>query len=710
MAVAHQTREPLRPPCPRHPGSRVRLDGYVHSPWSPAHRRPRYRCVTEPRSRGHAFSLQVPVRQPTERHPDSGQACPRCEHVYERHEGVKTGRDFVFGHAEIARLFLRLGEGMSLREASAELRRSIFRVRDGEPSRAANLAVNYLDAFAPAVIAALHPTTWPVVVVIDSSTLMSRGYRPLRGHRRSDEADEPAGELRAPERRVGNLKAGTIMMALDAGRPRPVPCLIGVQGGKDVESWKAFFATLAGAPEWVVADLDSAIGRAVRETWPGAILVHSRHHLAELMHERARADGIPERIELDTPIVLPRPIAWSPGRTTRRDGEHPLFAAIAVALRGRAEWLRLKALVEEHVPPDRLALRSWIATNEVLVERQWRLAERHPDLPRSTGSLEGKLDEWLAPLRRRAGRWQNVRRLNLVLGLVTLRGRGEAHEARYSRLIRAHFEATGGRSHLTGPVGTVEGAEPGLSWWRTWHDRDGGSLPRLVRDAERRTRRRAADDHVRWLRERLAAMYAVENDLRRQYGIPAPPHGRPRRPFDRSAGSVGGKVVADFPDLVAEWAWDLNGELHPAAVAAGGRERIAWRCLLNPDHVWETRAADRTAKPSFCPYHMGNRVHPAESLAAYYPWLAREWHPSKNELRPHEVSRASGREVTWRCELGHEWRTVVYARTLSRSGCPTCYILEAAPRSSAGKQRARQARDEKTTTAIGAHHSAESAR
>lgn len=41
-------------------------------------------------------------------------------------------------------------------------------------------------------------------------------------------------------------------------------------------------------------------------------------------------------------------------------------------------------------------------------------------------------------------------------------------------------------------------------------------------------------------------------------------------------------------------------------------------------------------------------VHPSESLAAYFPWLAREWHPTKNELRPDQVSRASAREVVWR--------------------------------------------------------------
>jgi hypothetical protein len=136
--------------------------------------------VTVPGTRGHSFSVPVAVRQPTERHPDSGVACPTCEHVYGRHEGVRTGRDFVFGHAEIARLFLRVGEGMSLRAASRELRESVFRLcprhrpgspfrslRPGETSRQANLAVNYLDAFAPAVIAALHPTEWPRVLVLE---------------------------------------------------------------------------------------------------------------------------------------------------------------------------------------------------------------------------------------------------------------------------------------------------------------------------------------------------------------------------------------------------------------------------------------------------------------------------------------------------------------------------------------------------------------
>ena len=148
----------IRPNCPDHPGNRVWLDGFRACEWSPAHRRPRYRCVTAEGTKGHAFSLPIAVRQPTDQHPDSGRACPACEHVYARHEGLRTGRGCVFGQQEIARLLLRVGEGMSLRAASAELRAAVFRNAEDGLSRQANLAVNYLDNFAPAILAALHPT------------------------------------------------------------------------------------------------------------------------------------------------------------------------------------------------------------------------------------------------------------------------------------------------------------------------------------------------------------------------------------------------------------------------------------------------------------------------------------------------------------------------------------------------------------------------
>jgi hypothetical protein len=658
--------------------------------------------VTAPGTRGHVFSIPVAVRQPTERHPDSGQACPACEHVFARHEGVKTGRDFVFGHQEIARLFLRIGEGMSLREASRELRASVFRVhrgdrakgiRAGATSRQCTLAANYLDAFAPAIIAALHPRSWPRVVVLDAKPLLTRGYR------RSGADTDEAG------RRAGNLKAGTILVAMDPSGPEAMPALMQVQGGGDTDSWKTFFAALGGAPSWVVADLDPAIARAVRETWPGAILYHSRHHLAALMRARAAADGVPERIRLAEPVALGRPLPWT-GSPTKRWGGHPLHAAMLRAQRGPREWAAFKALVEQYVPPDRLELRSWIATNELLIERQWHLAAARAGIPLSTGALEGKIGEWLAPIARRAGRWQNARRLNVVLGLMTLRGRGEARQARYAKLVRTQFAARGNRSHLPEEnelaAETRGGTIRQMSWWRSWQDRREASLPALVRAADRRTRRRAADDHAERVRERLAERYAAEVDLRRTLGLPVPPAGRPRRPSG-PAGSVKGRLLADYEDLLLEWDWAFNGGLDPRTLPAGSHERVAWRCLLDPAHTWETRIADRTSRASFCPYHMGNRVHPAESLAAYFPWLVAEWHPERNSLRPHELTRASARRVVWRCAQGHEWSAAVYQRTLSKSGCPECYRLEAPARSRAGQARARHARARQAERQIAEH-------
>ena len=641
--------------------------------------------------------LPVAVRQPTDAHPDTGRACPNCEHVLERHEGVRTGRGFVFGHQEIARLLIKVGEGMSLREASRELRIHLFktchpatgehpfaRIVAGDTSRQANLAVNYLDGFGLGILDALMPRQWPRVLILDSTALMATGYRS------PSPADLAAGASPDDAHLVRNLKAGTILVAMDGSHHVVKPVLLQVQGGKDTESWKAMFATLEGAPEWVIADLDPAIARAVRETWPKAILFHSRHHIHELMRKRAIEDGIPERVLLETPIPLSRPFAWT-GEKERRWGDHPLFEAMRVAQRGPDEWGAFKTAVGQYVPQERVALRSWMATNELLIVNQWRIALRHHRLPLSTGSLEGKIVEWLAPIKRRAGRWQNARRLNLVLGLITLRGRGEAREARYGKLVRAQFDRANNDSHLpadnTLPTETYRGKTRQMSWWRTFQDRGSSSLPRLVFESDRRSGRLATDAHSVWVKERLERLYGEEIDIRQRLGLLIPPKGRPKSPTAHAPVSLKGKFLRDFPDLLLEWDYDFNGDLDPMALRATSHERVVWRCLLNPDHVWDTQLADRTYSGSFCPFHMCTRVHPAESLAAYYPALARQWHPTKNAKRPDEVSYASGRDAEWICQLGHEWPASVYQRSRLKSECPECYRISQPEKSRAGAAR-----------------------
>lgn len=53
--------------------------------------------------------------------------------------------------------------------------------------------------------------------------------------------------------------------------------------------------------------------------------------------------------------------------------------------------------------------------------------------------------------------------------------------------------------------------------------------------------------------------------------------------------------------------------------------------------------------------------------------LLRQWDPIKNlPLTPDTVNAGSHRQVWWRCERGHAWRSVVYSRTSTGTRCPYC--------------------------------------
>ena len=59
MVRAQAGRPPVLPECPKHSHSHVVCDGFTAARWSDKHRRPRYRCIFEPKTRGHSFSLPV---------------------------------------------------------------------------------------------------------------------------------------------------------------------------------------------------------------------------------------------------------------------------------------------------------------------------------------------------------------------------------------------------------------------------------------------------------------------------------------------------------------------------------------------------------------------------------------------------------------------------------------------------------------------------
>jgi hypothetical protein len=70
---------------------------------------------------------------------------------------------------------------------------------------------------------------------------------------------------------------------------------------------------------------------------------------------------------------------------------------------------------------------------------------------------------------------------------------------------------------------------------------------------------------------------------------------------------------------------------------------------------------------------MSRQANATSSLAALYPQIAAQWHPTRNvSLLASQVTPGSGRKVWWKCRKGpdHEWQAIVADRR--RFGCPFC--------------------------------------
>ncbi len=92
-------------------------------------------------------------------------------------------------------------------------------------------------------------------------------------------------------------------------------------------------------------------------------------------------------------------------------------------------------------------------------------------------------------------------------------------------------------------------------------------------------------------------------------------------------------TLADkYPDLIKEWDFNLNKELDPTTIPTSSNKRVSWICLKNPEHIWQTSIAHRTAGTK-CPYCSNQKILPSNSLATINPDLANEWHPTFLPLR-----------------------------------------------------------------------------
>ncbi|QST02126.1 hypothetical protein IMZ31_21995 (plasmid) [Pontibacillus sp. ALD_SL1] len=122
------------------------------------------------------------------------------------------------------------------------------------------------------------------------------------------------------------------------------------------------------------------------------------------------------------------------------------------------------------------------------------------------------------------------------------------------------------------------------------------------------------------------------------------------------------------PDIAKEWHPTLNGTVEPIHYSFGSGQKVWWLCPNG--HPYIAGIGKRTNGTN-CP-HCSDKIRKQNSLAAYYPVLAKEWDAEKNEKKATTTSSYDTREYSWVCDQGHEWEASPLERTQHGEGCPEC--------------------------------------
>ena len=393
------------PRCPRHPKSKVWLDG---SYGRPGHRRPRFRCVEGQ----HVFTETLP-RQRTE----SGE-CSHCERPLSRHEGAPAPRHQQFTTREIAGTLIRVGGGTSYRAAASAVRLTAHRPR---LSRDSSLVEDWIEIYAPVITEALAPKEWPEVLVLDDLPFF----------------------IRSTQNQGGKANVFRVYGAL-AYVPNGRNQMVRLEGFPDKRpaSWQRFLTSLPGRPRMIVCDNETGMLTGIARTWPttehefSPIVFLSHWHLKDAIRKLLKRHGYGEDSELAQGLDL----AFASRRMWERFDEQA-HAAAAPALH---RWL------------DRRDPTWWAGDVTRSGRITWQL-DNGSNHPNSTGDLEAKLRIVKQALHHRCFALRNRERTNRMLGLMLLHLNELDNEERYSKLLRDALTANHGlaaaRKQITDPRG-----------------------------------------------------------------------------------------------------------------------------------------------------------------------------------------------------------------------------------------------------------------
>lgn len=132
------------------------------------------------------------------------------------------------------------------------------------------------------------------------------------------------------------------------------------------------------------------------------------------------------------------------------------------------------------------------------------------------------------------------------------------------------------------------------------------------------------------------------------------------------------RLIDNNKELVKEWHPIKNNHVTLSTVNAYDNIKVWWLC--EHGHEFEATIRSRNNKKSKCPYCSHQKVMKGETdLETINPYLAREWHPSKNgNLHPSDIFPNYHKKVWWLCPYGHEYEATPLHRHSGNTGCPIC--------------------------------------
>ena len=129
-----------------------------------------------------------------------------------------------------------------------------------------------------------------------------------------------------------------------------------------------------------------------------------------------------------------------------------------------------------------------------------------------------------------------------------------------------------------------------------------------------------------------------------------------------------------YPEIAAEWNYELNYPLIPENVAPHSTTKVWWKC--SKGHDWQVSVGSRTTNRTGCPACAKLKLpkYSKTNLASYRPDVANLWDHEKNgELQPSMVGGKSNVHVWFLCpNCGYSWNERAYNVVKRKYLCPKC--------------------------------------